>query len=153
MDAQTFQVTLERPEGEGTATFIRVPFDVPAVFGRARPPVRVTIGAHTYRSTVAVYGGEYYLPVNKANREAAGVDAGDTVTVTLSYDEDPRVAELPHDLQAALEAADAVEPWRRLSYSHQREYVGWIEEAARPETRARRIVQAVERIGQGLRRR
>jgi Domain of unknown function (DUF1905)/Bacteriocin-protection, YdeI or OmpD-Associated len=153
MDAQTFQVTLERAEGEETATFIRVPFDVPAVFGKARAPVRVTIGAHTYRSTVAVYGGEYYLPVNRANREAAGISAGDHVTVTLTFDDEPRVAELPHDLRAALEAADAVEPWRRLSYSHQREYVAWIEEAVRPETRARRIVQAVERIGQGLRRR
>jgi Domain of unknown function (DUF1905)/Bacteriocin-protection, YdeI or OmpD-Associated len=153
MDAQTFQVTLERSEGEETATFIRVPFDVPAVFGKARAPVRVTIGAHTYRSTVAVYGGEYYLPVNRANREAAGVSAGDTVAVTLTFDDEPRVAELPHDLQAALEAANAVEPWRRLSYSHQREYVGWIEEAVRPETRARRVVQAVDRIGQGLRRR
>jgi Domain of unknown function (DUF1905)/Bacteriocin-protection, YdeI or OmpD-Associated len=153
MDARTFQVTLERPEDEATATFIRVPFDVPAVFGRARAPVRVTIAGHTYRSTVAVYGGAYFLPVNRANREAAGVSAGDTVTVTLAYDDEPRVVELPHDLQTALETANAVESWRRLSYSHQREYVGWIEEAARPETRARRIVQAVERIGQGLRRR
>lgn len=153
MDTQTFEVTLERPEDSEAATYLRVPLDVPAVFGQARPPVRVTIGDHTYRSTVAVYGGEYVLPLNKANREAAGVTAGDTVTVTLAYDDEPRVVELPPDLHAALESAGALTHWRRLSYTHQKEYAAWVAEAVRPETRARRISQAVERVGAGLRRR
>jgi Domain of unknown function (DUF1905) len=53
-----------------------VPLDVPKVFGRARPPVRVTIGSHTYRSTIAVYSGRYFVPLNRQNREAAGRSAG-----------------------------------------------------------------------------
>lgn len=43
-----------------------------------KPVRRVTIGAHTYRSTVAVYGGDFMLPLSAANREAAVVAAGDT---------------------------------------------------------------------------
>ncbi len=50
--AERFETTIQL-EGK-TATFFEVPLDVPAVFGRARPPVRVTIGGHSYRSTIAV---------------------------------------------------------------------------------------------------
>ena len=119
-----------------------MPPDVVAELGsRKRPPVRVTVGGHTFRSTVAVYGDDFYLPLNAANREAAGVAAGDAVDVTIELDEEPRVVEVPDDLAAAL-AADSGRARRRsigLSYSHQREYVEWIDEAKRAETRARRI--------------
>src|SRR5687767_5452308 len=67
MDAHTFQATLDRSEESGTGTFVKVPLDVRAAFGRARPAVRVTIGTHTFRTTVAVYGGEYYLGINRAH--------------------------------------------------------------------------------------
>ncbi|MEQ4207232.1 YdeI/OmpD-associated family protein [Actinopolymorpha sp. B17G11] len=153
MDAHTFQATLDRSEESGTGTFVKVPLDVRAAFGRARPAVRVTIGTHTFRTTVAVYGGEYYVGINRAHREAAGAEVGDTVTVTLVSDDEPRVVELPDDLAAALRSGGVLDHWSRLSYSHQREYVEWIGQAARPETRARRVTQTVQRIGAGLRRR
>jgi hypothetical protein len=153
MDAQTFQATLERSEESGTGTFVKVPLDVKAVFGRARPPVRVTIGPHTFRTTIALYGGQPYVGISRAHREAARVAVGETVTVTLVYDDEPRVVDLPDDLAAALRSGGVLDHWNRLSYSHQREYVEWITEAARPETRARRVTQTVERIGAGLRRR
>ena len=56
MPRATFETVLQRPEGEATTTFIEIPLDVRAVFGRARPPVTVTMNGYTYRSTVAVYG-------------------------------------------------------------------------------------------------
>ena len=37
----------------------------------------------------------------------------------------------------------------KLSFTHQREYVEWVEEAKRPETRARRIAGTVERVREG----
>ena len=145
---ERFQTTLQ-VEGR-TATFLEVPLDVPAVFGRARPPVRVTIGGHTYRSTIAVYGGRYFVPLNRQNREAAGVAAGDEVTVELEADTDERTVTVPDDLRAAL---DGDEPARAafdaLSYTHRREYVEWIAEAKRQETRRRRVEQTVERLRSG----
>jgi Bacteriocin-protection, YdeI or OmpD-Associated/Domain of unknown function (DUF1905) len=146
--SQRFETVIE-VEGK-TATYFDVPLDVPAVFGRARPPVRVTIGGHTYRSTIAAYGGSYMLPLNRANRAAAGVAAGDTVTVELELDLEPRTVEAPDDLRAALagdEAAAAA--FDRLSYTHRREYVEWITEAKRDETRARRLAKTLERLRQG----
>jgi len=145
---ERFQTTLQ-VEGR-TATFFEIPLDVPVVFGRTRPPVRVTIGGHTYRSTIAVYGGRYFVPLNRQNREAAGVAAGDEVTVELEADTDERTVTVPDDLRAAL---DGDEPARAafdaLSYTHRREYVEWITEAKREETRRRRVEQTVERLRSG----
>jgi Bacteriocin-protection, YdeI or OmpD-Associated/Domain of unknown function (DUF1905) len=132
---------------DGSATFVEVPLDVPAVFGRVRAPVRVTIGGHTWRSTVMRYGARYYLPVSRANREAAGVAAGDTVVVELAADDAPRTVEVPDDLAAALDA----EPGARAAFdasafSHRREWVTWVVEAKRPETRERRVRGVVEQV-------
>jgi len=53
----------------------------------------------------------------------------------------------PADFVKALKAAPpAWEQWRELSYSHQREHVEAIEEAGKPETRARRIEHALRMI-------
>ena len=136
--------------GGKTATMFEVPLDVRAVFGRARPPVRVTINGHAYRSTVAAYGDRYYIPLNRGNREAAGVEAGDVVAVTLEPDLEPRRVEVPEDLAGALAAAPSARAnFETMSFSHQREYVDWISEAKRADTRSRRIRSAIERLTDG----
>jgi hypothetical protein len=132
---------------EGSSTFIEVPLDVPGVFGRVRAPVRVTVNGHTWRSTVMRYGERYYLPLNRANREAAGVAAGDAVTVRVESDDAPRTVEVPVDLAAALDAAPgAREAFDAASFSHRREWVEWVEEAKRAETRTRRVRGVVEQV-------
>ena len=142
---ERFRTTLQ-VEGR-TATFFEVPLDVPAVFGRARPPVRVTIGDYTYGSTIAVYGGRYFLPLNRQNREAAGVTAGDEVTVELEADTDERTVTVPDDLRAALDGDETARAaFDALSYTHRREYVEWVAEAKRQETRQRRVEQTLKRL-------
>jgi Bacteriocin-protection, YdeI or OmpD-Associated/Domain of unknown function (DUF1905) len=138
-------------EVEGkTATFVRVPLDVPAVFGTKRAPVKGTINGHPFRSTIAVYGGRFYLPVNRAVREGAGAAAGETVTVELERDDDPRKVDVPDDLAAALKRApDAKEKFDRLSYTHQKEYVSWITEAKRDATRQSRVEKTISMLGAG----
>ena len=89
---------------EDSGVFFEVPLDVPAALGQARAPVRGTINGQPFRSTVAVYGGRYYLPVNRALREAAAVAAGDAVVIELEADEQPRTVDPPSDLAAALDA-------------------------------------------------
>ena len=147
MASVRFETVLQRPDGEATTTFIEIPIDVRSVFGRARPPVTVSINGYTYRSTVAVYGAGYYLPVNRVNRAAAGVDAGDHVTVELASDDAERTVLVPDDLGAALAAEPTdQDAFDRLSYSHRREYVDWVTDAKRPATRQRRIVETIARL-------
>jgi len=127
--------------------FIPVPFDPKEVFGKVRAPVKVTLNGYTYRSTIAAMGG-YCIPLRKSNREAAGLEGGETLDVRLDLDTEKREVEVPKDLEKALRAAPpAWERWRELSFSHQREYVEAVEEAKKAETRERRIANAVKAIG------
>jgi hypothetical protein len=132
-----------------TATSFEVPKAVVEALGPSRrPPVRITVGGHTYRTTVAAYGNQFFVPLNRENRSAAGVKAGDTVAVTIEIDDAPRVIEVPDDFATAMKAAKQRKFFDDLSYSHQREYVQWIASAKRADTRARRIDRAIEMLAE-----
>ncbi len=146
--AKTFTVELERVQK--TATMFRVPFDLTEAFGRARPPVKVTIRGHTWRTTPGVYDGVGHVVVNRGVKAATGVDAGDRVRVRMDLDTEPRTVSIPADLDKALSANPAASrAFSKLSFTHRREYVEWVDEAKRPETRARRIAATVERVLEG----
>jgi hypothetical protein len=146
--AKRFTAELQRVGKTGT--MFEVPFDLTTAFGRARPPVRVTIRGHTWRTTPGVYDGVGLVVVNRAVKAATGVDAGDRVRIAMELDTEPRKVVVPEDLRAALAAAPAARTaFGKLSYSHQREYVQWIEAAKRAETRARRVAGTVQRVVSG----
>ena len=145
MTKRTFKAKLTADSG---GLFFQVPFDVKTEFGKARAPVRVTLGRYTYASTVAVYGGKYYVPVRREHRQAARVTPGKTIGIRLELDETKRDVKAPADLARALQArAGGNEGWRKLSYTHRREHVQAILEAKKPETRARRVSKAVATLG------
>jgi Domain of unknown function (DUF1905)/Bacteriocin-protection, YdeI or OmpD-Associated len=124
-----------------TATYVVVPLDVPSVFGRERPPVRGTVNGAAFRSTIAKYGDDYFIPVNRQLREAAGAAAGETFEIELELDTKPRVVRLPKDLSAALDN-EARASFDGMSCSHRKEYVDWIKEAKREDIRRRRVAKA-----------
>jgi Bacteriocin-protection, YdeI or OmpD-Associated/Domain of unknown function (DUF1905) len=137
--------------GGKTATGFRVPDEIVASLESGkRPPVRVTIGAHTYRSTVAPMGGASWLPLSAENREAAGVTAGDEVEVRVELDTAPRQVTVPEDLAAALDAdPEARRTFDGLSYSNQRWHVESIAGAKTDETRQRRLAKSVATLHDG----
>ena len=134
-----------------TATGIEVPPEVITSLGRGqRPPVRVTIGGYTYRSTVGVMGGKSMLPVSADNRAAAGVAAGDEVEVDVVLDTAPREVTLPPEFAAALRADEAAQQaFQKLSYSQQQRHVLGITSAKTAETRERRIATALGELRSG----
>jgi hypothetical protein len=134
-----------------TATGIRVPPEVVAGLGHSkRPPVRVTINGYSYRSTIAPMGGDFWIPVSAENRNGAGVVAGQEVEVDVELDTAPRQVEVPPDFAEALAAAPAAKRFfEGLSYSQQRWFVLNIQDAKTPETRARRVAGAVQRLNEG----
>lgn len=139
--------------GGRTATGLQVPDDVvTSLSAGKRPPVRVTVGNHTYRTTVAPMDGAFWVPLAAENREAAGVGVGaeDEVDVRIELDDAPREVAVPDDLAAALDEA-ARTTFDRLSYTHRKEWVRWVEEAKKPETRATRIEKAVASLREGKR--
>jgi hypothetical protein len=126
-----------------------IPFDVYKVFGtRARLAVKGTINGFPFRSSIFPMGdGKFYMVINKEMREGSGARAGKSAAFVIEKDDEPRTITPPDDFALALKANKAAQSaWDKLSYTHKREYVGAIEEAKKPETRARRIANAVEMI-------
>ena len=135
--------------GGKTATGLQVPDDVVAALGAGkRPPVVVTVGGYSYRTTVAPMGGDFWIPLAAEHRAAAGVVAGDEVDVRLELDDAPRETPLPDDLDAALDDA-ARSHFHSLAPSHRKEWVRWVEEAKKPETRAARIEKTAAALREG----
>jgi len=140
-----FESRLESDQG---ACFIRVPPRTLTALGQGkRLPVRVTINGYSYRTTIAVYGGKSYLGVRREVREAAGVAAGDQLTVGLEYDAEPRTVDLPDALRSALEAdAAAAAAFEKPSYTRKKEFIHWVTGAKRADTQSRRMEQAMEML-------
>lgn len=135
---------------DGKNTGIPVPEEVVQQLGAGkRFPVRVTVGSHTYRNTVAPYGGRYMISLSAENRDAAGVSGGDEVEIGLELDTEPREMAGPQDFQDALAAhPGAKDFFDTLSFSKKRYFVDNIESAKTPETRMRRIDKAVTTLGE-----
>ena len=129
-------------------TGIQVPDEVVEALGSSkRPAVAVTLNGYTYRNTIAVMGGRYMVGVSAEVRAASGVKGGDELEVEIVLDDQPRVLEVPPDLQAALDAAPAAKAaFEKLSYSNKRRHVEPIVAAKALETRARRIEKSVAEL-------
>ncbi len=133
------------------AAGIPVPPEVMAALAAGKkPPVTVTVGGHTYRSSVATVDGQPMISFSAENRSKAGVAGGDEVDVEVELDAAPREVTVPHDLAAALAGDDAArDTWDRLSYSNRSWHVLSIEGARTDETRQRRIAKSIEALGAG----
>ena len=143
-----FRAELQSAGGGGAA--FDVPHDVAATLSEAkRPPVAVTINGHTFRTRLAVYGGQPLVGVRKSDRAAAGIDVGDRFDVTIALDTAPRTVDMPPELAEALaERPDLAAVFERLSFTHRREYAEWIAEAKRPQTRSRRVAGTLDRLAE-----
>lgn len=128
-----------------TATGFEVPASVVEKLGKGqRPPVVVSIGDYSYRSTVAAYSGVYMLPLAAEHRARTRLQAGDRFVVGLELDDAPRVVEIPEDLDRAFAADERLlAAFRSLSYSNQRQYVESIAGAKTEATRLRRLEKVV----------
>lgn len=144
--AQKFRCKID-DAGAETLTFICIPFDVKEVFGKARVPVKLTINDDfTYRTTICVMGGKYCVPLRKSNREGAGVKAGDVVQVSVVPDTEPRVVDVPAGLKKFLQGNKVWDLFEKYSYSHKKEFVVWITEAKKDETREARKQKLVQML-------
>jgi uncharacterized protein YdeI (YjbR/CyaY-like superfamily) len=95
----------------------------------------------------------HLLLVLKSIREQAGKTFGDEVKVTVEADTEERVVELPAELKKAFKVEkDAKAFFDKLSYTHQREYVMWINEAKKEETRQSRITKTIEMLKKKVKR-
>ena len=141
---QTFTGRIQNAGGGGA--FVEVPFDVEQVFGSKRPKVKALIEGVPYRGTLVRMGSEHHLLIIlKGIREQVGKAFGDEVKIIVEADTEPRAVEILADLMKELKKdKDARALFDKLAYTHRKEYVRWIEQAKREETRAARVAKALE---------
>jgi len=147
----TFKAVIENAGGGGA--YVRIPFDVEQAFGKKRVKVKALIEAAPYRGLLVRMGmddNSHILIILKGIREKIGKSFGDEVEVTLEEDVEPRVVEIPSDLAQAFEHEPQARVFfEKLAYSHQREYVNWINEAKRDATRQERLTKTIELLKKG----
>ena len=146
VNKQSFKATIQDAGGGGA--FVDISFDVEKVFGSKRPKIKAMIEGVPYRGTLVRMGSEHHmLLILKGIREQLGKTFGDEIKVIVESDAEPRVVEIPRDLSKEFKKdkrAKAI--FDKLSYTHQKEYVRWIEEAKREETRKTRIIKTIEML-------
>jgi uncharacterized protein YdeI (YjbR/CyaY-like superfamily) len=149
MGELTWKTTLE-PRGPAAAVILDDDQVAQVGEGKKAFPVQATINGFTWAGRVSRMGGEFLLGLRREVREAAGVEAGDEVTVSVALDDAPREVEVPPALADAL-AADAAAKARfdGLAFTHRKEFARWIEEAKKAQTRSRRVEQAMQMLREG----
>jgi hypothetical protein len=146
----TFTTTLL--QAGKTATGIKIPPSVIEALGAGKKPaVKVTISGFTYRSTVAVMGGNFMVGVSAENRAGANVKGGDKIEVTIELDTEPREVELPAEFREALDKnPTAKKVFESLSNSRKKIHVLPISNAKTDETRQRNINKAIDLLSKGI---
>lgn len=132
----------------GAWCFMPIPFDVEAAFGKkSRVAVTGSVNGFAFSSSLMPVGdGTHEMMFNKILQTGAKAGPGDEVEVIMEPDLEPRRVTLPEDFKKRLSANGASAKFAKLAYSHQKEYVRWIEDAKREETRERRIAKALDMI-------
>jgi len=133
--------------------FVIVPAPVAADAGLVHGArVRGTVNGIAYRSSLMKYSGVFHLGVHKVTASAAEVSKGARVEVTVELDDEPLPTDaVPGDLAAALQRdSNASASWRKLAPAVRRGYVKDVQEAKKPETRARRIAKIVDTLRNGV---
>jgi len=139
---ETFEGKITLNDGGGA--WVEVPDDVIAALGGGgRILVQATFDGIAYRGSIASMGGCMALGILKSIRGELGKGEGDPITVTVERDTAERTIEVPSDLATALDEAGLRETFDALA---RREHVNAINDAKKPETRARRITKALEML-------
>jgi hypothetical protein len=147
MAARKFEFdALIKKHGKTDGGFIEFPWDVQKEFGKGRVKVMALFDGLPYRGSLVKMGGDcHWLGITKELRKSLGKNPGDTIHVVITEDKEERSVEIPDDLNKELKKhPDLLSFFNGLAYTHRKEYVRWITEAKKEETRKNRVIKAIE---------
>jgi hypothetical protein len=152
MKTYKFKARIESATVGSGGACIYFPYDVEKEFGtKGRVPVKATFDGVPYAGSLVKYGApQHMLGILKAVRQEIGKGPGDTVAVTIEKDEAERTVEVPPEFEKLLKKEKVWAAFDSLSFTHKREYVRWIADAKRDQTRANRIAKSVEMLRSGI---
>ena len=133
-----------------TKTYVPVPFDPNDVWGwKVRHYVKGTVGGCSIRGLLRVEGDGYALPLGAAWLRDNRIPASATIDVVLQPD-GPQSDALAADITDALSASPEAETFfQSVAPFYRKNFLRWIDQAKRPETRAARIAEMVTMLEAG----
>ncbi|KFF14206.1 hypothetical protein IW15_01805 [Chryseobacterium soli] len=154
MKTQEIQFTaIIKQNGEMNAAFVEFPFSTEKLFGKkGQVRIKATFdNAVEYRGSLAKMKSDcHILGLTQDIRKQLGKTFGDEVSVSLIEDQEERIVEIAEDIAVVFdENPKAKEIFDRMSYTHRKEYIRWINDAKKPETREKRKVKMIEMILDG----
>ena len=148
-DYITFEAEIKQ-NGTMNAAVVDFPFSTEELFGKkGQVKIKVLLDEIVeYRGSLAKMKSNcHLLGLTQEVRKQLGKTFGDKVTVKLWEDQEERIVEIPEDVLEVFEKnKDAFEMYQKMSYTHRKEYMRWITEAKKPETRENRKVKLIEMI-------
>ncbi len=146
---QEFEAVIKKVEGINGA-YVEPPFDVEKVFGAKRVKVLATFDGVQYRGSLVRMGGCYMIGMTQELRKQIGKEPGDLVMVTVEKDDEERILEAPVDFMESLaKNSTALATYEKLSFTGKRDYVLWITDAKKEETRKDRIEKSIAKLSEG----
>src|SRR6266566_3100971 len=142
--AKSFKATLERMPSNLGWVIVRIPLDVPKVWGtRARLRVKGEINGFAIRTSLFPTGkGFHCLTVNKRMQAGANASPGDTAQFRLEPDTEKRVATIPAELQRILNEDRSFRRWfDQLTFSIRKWICDWVTNVKNPQARVPRADQ------------
>ncbi|MFC0343627.1 YdeI/OmpD-associated family protein [Epilithonimonas hispanica] len=151
---QTIKFSAEIQQHQNiNAAFVNFPFDTVELFGKkGQVKVKVLFDDKVeYRGSLTKMKSDcHLLGLTQEVRKELGKTFGDTVEVKLWEDKEERIVIIPDDVQVLLNQNEkAKEFYEKMSYTHKKEYIRWIEEAKKEETRERRKIKMIEMLLEG----
>lgn len=140
----TSQLTVVESDNAG----IPVPEEVvTALGGGNHPKVSLTLNGFTYRSSIAKMGGGFWIPASKARRKEGNLEVDVPYEIDIELDTAPRSVDIPEELAVHFASnPESKAAWDALSYSNQLRLVTPINNAKKPETRARNVDKVIAQL-------
>ena len=144
-------IVVGRPRGGIT---VEIPFDPSGPWGELDAyHVNGTVGGQMFRGVLTRDDGAWALRLGPSWCRWPGFGSGDEIEVVMAP-EGPRTSTMGGDVEAAFAAEPAAARFFDSMPSFYRNNLArWIEDAKRPETRARRVAESVDLAKQGKRER
>jgi len=147
--SKSFKAALERMPSNLGWVIVRIPLDVPKVWGtRGMLKVKGEINGFAFRTSLFPTGkGYHYLLVNKRMQAGAGARPGSVAQFRLEPDTEKRVATVPAELQRVLNEDRSLRRWfDQLNYSIRKWITDRVVQVKSAEARVRRAEQVAEQL-------
>jgi hypothetical protein len=142
-----------KQNGSMNAAFVEFPFSTEELFGKkGQVKIKALFDDRVeYQGSLAKMKSDcHILGLTQDIRKQLGKTFGDEVLVSLIEDKEERTIAIADDIASVFnENPDAKNLFNTMSYTHRKEYIRWIEEAKKPETRENRKIRMIEMILSG----